>query len=1046
MKKLLLAFGALMLVFFSSCRHEDFDLLRHPIHVQGGANIHLGTPIGSGEMSIDDLFDMINDSTINSLMDSTSNVITLQFETSIDTTISANGMNINFKKNVGGMTCKGLPWGQNKVNRSWKPQRRSNDHKWTPRRTGRVLAAENGAYTKAGKSTNTYGDAKTGTPDNIYSHTDTVSYTMDLDMLTESEFFADADFELNTVNLSYSMILQVECEDSVRHYLDDYITLTIDSLMIFYTTEDGIQEYPLAMAPNVYGHDSWDGLGITQYPLTFADTTINIASIINEKPSQIRLRFRYTIDVARSMVLDVVARPEFDTTGFYLTGFDLNTVNLNEVSDMDTSVLMNNIRENLANIDTLATINYLFNSNIDTTDPQTILDFFNLDTAAVLEILEIDTNQPRTILLAVGYTDTSDIALGTAAGLPMSPDGTSFDTCELLVRATDIDDCTDTIGLIAAITNDSGVVNNHIDTNYFIGIITGNPNLTQDSILAILAWSGIDTSEANMPTLLLEAGIDTSDHEGLMDSIFGRHLGEGATTADTNWFISQASNNTVNSITDTMGIINAATNGQGITITGSDTTINTDYFVNLAFPGHTGHNPGDTNYFLQQITGNPTITTDSTEALLTAAGVSTDTADIATAAGIPGFTTNPPDTAQIAAHFGLPYYSDPTQIDLADYGYTTADLATMTPAEILDTANAIQERMRQRVADSIVVVVEAYVEDTVTSYIENALTDYIEQPVADAMEEKMTDWFSNTLTPFLEDHVATYVEEKLTDYLEDEVVSAVSEGIQENIIPRIENYVIDEVTDYVTRKVIQAFQDTILNYLENRVYDYVYTRINDTINDYLTERIENFTSLKDTLESIMEKVQTSDFHCTASAAINLPFEMKINSLEYPLDLELWKNGQEPLDIDSILQSLPNFLNAELDDSYLNLQFANGMPLEFLVHATLLDENKIPTATLIDSDTIKAAQLVQSETDPTCWEAGDSTISVVRAMVNTEKLRQLRDAKYIRMGLTLSTNNRIVYVKRSDKLGFRAFLQANANANIDVPIIDNPNGLPIPNIF
>ena len=212
----------------------------------------------------------------------------------------------------------------------------------------------------------------------------------------------------------------------------------------------------------------------------------------------------------------------------------------------------------------------------------------------------------------------------------------------------------------------------------------------------------------------------------------------------------------------------------------------------------------------------------------------------------------------------------------------------------------------------------------------------------------------------------------------------------------------------------------------------------------MRERIENFTSLKDTLVGIMNDVSQSNYACNVTLAVNVPFEMKIGSLAYPMDVELWKDGQNPIDVDAILNKLPNFVDASLDDSYFNMKVANGMPLEFVVNAELLDANKLPLCNLIENDTIKAAQLVQDENNPTLYSAGDSTISVIRATMNQEKLKKIKDSKYVRMNLNLSTNNQFVYVRKTDKMAFRAYLQANANANVDITVPHTP--LPIPNIF
>lgn len=1161
MKKLLFVLAATTLVFFSSCRHDDFELLRHKVHVQGGANVHLGTPVGTGEMSIDDLFNMINDTTINNMMDSTSNVITLHYETSMTDTVSGGNFNLGAKKAIGQMMVKNLPWGQNRVSRRWAPRRTNNDHKWTPRVSSRVNAAKTGQYN----------NAKDGsTPDNIFSYSDTVSYAIDLNMLTNSSFFSDADFELNTVSLDFGMNLLAVCPEAARHYLDDYLTVTIDSLVIFYTDEDGIEHafshapFDGSMAPNVFGHYSPTGVGITQQPIVLSYSNVNIAEIVNAKPTSMKARFRFTIDVARSMVLDVVARPDFDTTGLFLTGLDLNTVNLNDVSNMDTASLMNNVRDNLASVDTLWLINYLFNANIDTTNPQTVLDFLNIDTGYVLNYLGIDTTRPRTVLYAAGFTDTSDLALGVGAGLPVNATGDAFDTCELIKRALHLHDCEDTNSLIAGATNDSGYHDGALDTNYFLRLLTGNPNLTTDSTVAILNWIGIDTSESNLGNILLDAGLDTSDHEAMIYGATGHHL---ITGEDTTYFLQTILGNDLDSPEDTTALVEL--------ILGH--TLQTENDTNWLIAQVTGHPYNDTNYYLQQITGNPTITQSDTNALLSIAtgGAITSTSDtngmIQEAVDCPstsdtncilfkaiGHTTSDTNAIlSLATNGTITSTNDTNSMLQAAIGHTTSDtnailsLATggaitsktdtcniikaatnnaitncndttqymnafgidtvgivnsidttgmidpaeyvgMTPAQIQarkdqlydHLRDSVENAMKAQVEDSITGRVQNYVKnnvsdyiaDTVSNYVKNTVSDYITDTVQKYVDKKIShyintsvtgyfdwrieDYVTNTVTDYITDtvtsyvtdtmesyftdRIAEYVEDVLGDYLEDTITNALKQGIQDIIVPRITDYVLDTVTDYVTNKVLKAYRDTIYHYLEERVREYVYDVFVDTLHYVMNQRLENFTALKDTLLGIMDEVSEAKYACSATVAVNVPFEIKIGHLSYPLEVELWKDGGNALDVEAILNKLPNFVDASLDDSYFNMRVANGMPLEFVVSADLLDANKNVLCNLIPNDTIKSAQLTQVENNPTCWEASDTTISVIRATMDQDKLFKVKNSKYVRMNLTLSSNNKFVYVKRTDKMAFRAFLQANANAQVDLVVPHTP--LPIPNIF
>lgn len=897
MKKLLLVFAAATMVFFCSCRHEDFDLLKHPIHVQGGASLHLGAPIGNGEMTVDDLFSMINDPTIDSLLDTNQSVITLHFETAVNDTVTGSGLNINTKKIIGKLRGGELPWGRNRANQRWTPRRTANDRTWSPRRSGRVNMAKSGGFAP-----------KTGTPDNIFSIADTISYSFDLDMLTNSSFFNDADFELNTVSLDLNINLNAICPEAARHYLDDYITFTVDSVMIFYTTEEGVQQFnhhPFdGNTSFVYGHDSPTGIGITQQTLVIPFPNVNIAEIVNAKPSSMTARFRYKIDVARSLVLDEVAN--VDTTGIFLTGIDLNTVSLNDLSNIDSATIMNDVQNNLANTDTLWLINYLIpNANIDTSDPQTILNYLGLaDTGAVLALLSIDTNEPMTILAAAGI-DTNRDALAAAANVDLN------DTNALINAATNgaVTSMTDTLGIIFAATNGAGVIINP---------------LTNDTVI------------------------------------------------DTSYFISQI------------------TNGQGVQTNGD---LDTNWLIQQACPGATGDN--DTNFFLSAAVGvnyPPSTPADTNTLLSGAIGINypiTDSSSVAALAGIPSLT----DTAAMMTMFNC---------DTAGILNPT-DFIGLTPAQIQHKRDSVMNAARQTIEDSV--------KNRVSNYIRTQMEDYIKQNVTNYLETQIHNFVTNQLTP--------YVKTTLQDY------------------------VTDVATDYITDRIGTYYRDTIITYLENRVYEYVYDVIQDSIEAAMVSRLENFTTLKDNLVGIMDTVSQSSYACNATVSVNIPFEMKIGSLAHPIDVELWKDGEEPIDVDALLNKLPTFVGASIDPSYFNMRVDNMMPLEFIVTAELLDANKVPLATIINGDTIKPGPLVQVPGNPTCWQVdttADPTVSVISAEMDQAKLRKLKDAKYVRMNLVLSSDNKFVYVRREDKMSFRAYLQANASANVDLTLVGRSTGI------
>ena len=71
---------ALAAVMLASCiRSEDWELLKHPVHVQGQLEPNLGTPIAKGEVTINDVLHMFNGQ-YTGLLDPEEEVLTINFE------------------------------------------------------------------------------------------------------------------------------------------------------------------------------------------------------------------------------------------------------------------------------------------------------------------------------------------------------------------------------------------------------------------------------------------------------------------------------------------------------------------------------------------------------------------------------------------------------------------------------------------------------------------------------------------------------------------------------------------------------------------------------------------------------------------------------------------------------------------------------------------------------------------------------------------------------------------------------------------------------
>ena len=92
---LLLAVSVLTLA--SCIRSEEWELLRHPVHVQGTLDPTFGTPIAYGQVTINDVMHMFNGS-YTGLLDPENDVLTINFEAEGGDSILARSL---FDKSVG---------------------------------------------------------------------------------------------------------------------------------------------------------------------------------------------------------------------------------------------------------------------------------------------------------------------------------------------------------------------------------------------------------------------------------------------------------------------------------------------------------------------------------------------------------------------------------------------------------------------------------------------------------------------------------------------------------------------------------------------------------------------------------------------------------------------------------------------------------------------------------------------------------------------------------------------------------------------------------
>ena len=190
----------------------------------------------------------------------------------------------------------------------------------------------------------------------------------------------------------------------------------------------------------------------------------------------------------------------------------------------------------------------------------------------------------------------------------------------------------------------------------------------------------------------------------------------------------------------------------------------------------------------------------------------------------------------------------------------------------------------------------------------------------------------------------------------------------------------------------------------------------------------NFTKMMDT-------IGMTYLEYDADLKVSFPFEIHIGLLPYNFDLDLG-DGLSTVDIDQYLNDLGENIEAELKDSYINLAFDNGIPFDFMMSAVMLDSNGVELFQIVNLDTILSAPVAPIPNDPNTYESIGTKRTIIRALINNEKLQMMKRGRKIRMGLAISSGTHRVAVQRSNSLKVKASVQVHPGATIDIPITDD----------
>ena len=275
------------------------------------------------------------------------------------------------------------------------------------------------------------------------------------------------------------------------------------------------------------------------------------------------------------------------------------------------------------------------------------------------------------------------------------------------------------------------------------------------------------------------------------------------------------------------------------------------------------------------------------------------------------------------------------------------------------------------------------------------------------------------------DSVRAVADSLVIKYTDHNYVQHVFEGL-----PPIEPIAISNVLDRQTIHFDSVDLAPLINSMPRRIT--ASFRFKFSVDDrWIINNIANPSFAK-----LMDTIKMTYLEYDADVAVAFPFEVHIGMLPYDFTIDLG-DGLATVNIDSILATLGDNVDAELKDSYINLAFDNGIPFDFMLDAVMLDADSNYLFDIVERDTIHSAPTAPSVDDPTTYEATGVTQTIIRAKLNQENLRLLKDARKLHMGLAFSTGENKVSVQRSNTLKVKASLQVHPDVSFDIPLTDSP---------
>lgn len=183
-------------------------------------------------------------------------------------------------------------------------------------------------------------------------------------------------------------------------------------------------------------------------------------------------------------------------------------------------------------------------------------------------------------------------------------------------------------------------------------------------------------------------------------------------------------------------------------------------------------------------------------------------------------------------------------------------------------------------------------------------------------------------------------------------------------------------------------------------------------------------------ENIVDSVMVDVIDVDAQMEMRLPISAQIANMSYDSDVEL------SLTLDSM--ELLDYIT--LDSSILYIDIFNGIPIECLLQASLVDENDAVLYQIIDT-TMAGADIVKVNNH---WISNGEKETLIPIVVSQNIFNALRKTAKLRLSTKINTSDinsagHHVSIRANDKISIRIYAKLDPSLSYELSLSDNKKG-------